>query len=146
MKDWTPVYRIGHNLLLPASLNDSRLKLFILDTGAFSTTITPAAAREVTKVHGNSDFEISGISGKVQKVYTADHITFKFAHVSQESSDVIAFDTPLLSKDLGTEVSGFIGITTLGQMTLKIDYRDGLINFQYDAKRGYKYPSEFIQR
>ena len=145
MKDWTPVYRIGHNLLIPASLNDSKLKLFILDTGAFSTTITPAAAREVTKVHSGSNFEVSGISGKVEKVYTADRITFKFAHVGQENRDVVSFDTPNISRDLGTEVSGFIGITTLGQMTLKIDYRDGLINFHYDANRGSKYPSNLLQ-
>lgn len=146
MKDWTLVYRIGHNLLLPASLNDSRWKLFILDTGAFSTTITPAAAREVTKVHNGSDFEVSGISGKVEKTYTADRIMFKFAHVSQENRGVVAFDTPRISRDLGTEVSGFIGITTLGQMTVKIDYRDGLVNFHYDANRGYKYPSQLLQQ
>jgi hypothetical protein len=38
------------------------------------------------------------------------------------------------------EISGFIGVTTLGQLTLTIDYRDGLVKFAYDPKRGYKYP------
>ena len=37
------------------------------------------------------------------------------------------------------EVAGFIGITALGQMTISIDYRDGLIKFDYDARRGYRF-------
>ena len=34
------------------------------------------------------------------------------------------------------EVSGFIGITALGQVTTTIDYRDGLMKFSFDANRG----------
>ena len=48
MKDWTRVYRVGHDLLLPASLNDSPPKLFIVDTGAFAPRLRPRL-REVTK-------------------------------------------------------------------------------------------------
>lgn len=142
MKEWTPVYRIGHNLMVPALLNDKVRKLFILDTGAFSTSISPDAAREVTKVHSDSDLDIRGVSGKVAKVYTADRIVFKFAHVKQENREIPTFEFPQISRNMGAEVSGFIGITTLGQLTVKIDYRDGLIDFRYDANRGYKYPTQ----
>jgi hypothetical protein len=38
------------------------------------------------------------------------------------------------------EIAGFIGATTLGQVTMSIDYRDGLVKMDYDAKRGSKYP------
>ena len=140
MKDWTHVYRAGHDLLLPASLNDSAAKLFILDTGAFSTTVTPEVAREVTKVHSQDNIVVHGVSGKVDKVYTADSITFKFANIAQKVNDVVAFATPGLSKNLNMEVAGFIGITALGQMTISIDYRDGLVKFAYDANRGYRLP------
>ena len=140
MKDWTHVYRAGHDLLLPASLNDSAPKLFILDTGAFSTTVTPEVAREVTKVHSQDHIVVHGVSGKVDKVYTADSITFKFANIAQKVNDVVAFATPGLSKNLNMEVAGFIGITALGQMTISIDYRDGLVKFAYDANRGYRLP------
>jgi hypothetical protein len=139
MKNWTPVYRVGHNLLLPASLNDTSVKLFILDTGAFATTISPGVARAVTKVHTNSDITVKGISGKVDMVYTADSITFKFANLSQLVQDVVAFDTPQVSKGLNMEVSGFIGITALGQVTTTIDYRDGLVKFIYDANRNPRF-------
>jgi len=139
MKTWTPVYRIGHMLLLPASLNDSSIKLFILDTGAFTTTISPTVAREVTKVHSDSNIKVRGISGDVDKVYTADKITFKFANLSQEVHDVVAIDFSDLSKNEGTEISGLIGATAIGQTTMTIDYRDSLVHFSYDANRGYKY-------
>jgi len=139
MKDWTRVYRAGHDMLLPASLNDSPPKLFILDTGAFSTTVTPEVAREVTKVHSQDNIVVHGVSGKVDKVYTADTITFKFANIAQKVNDVVAFATPGLSKNLNMEVAGFIGITALGQMTISIDYRDGLMKFAYDAHRGYRF-------
>jgi len=139
MKDWTLVYRIGHDLLLPASLNNSAPKLFIVDTGAFSTTVTPEVAREVTKVHSQDNIIVHGVSGKVDKVYTADSITFRFANIAQKVDGVVAFATPALSKNLNMEVAGFIGITALGQMTISIDYRDGLMKFAYDANRGYRF-------
>lgn len=140
MKDWELVYRVHHHLMMPTLLNDKVTKLFILDTGAFSTTIQPDVAREVTKVHRNENLRVNGISGDVAKVYTADDIDFKLGHVEQKSRDVVAFEMPRISRNTGLEVAGLIGITTLGQMTVKIDYRDGLVKFDYDPKRGYKYP------
>jgi predicted aspartyl protease len=140
MKDYTHVYRVGHDLILPASLNEKSIKLFIMDTGAWATTISPQAAREVTKVHTESSgMEVHGIGGKVEKLYSADKITFHFANLSQETEGAIAFDTSKISKSVGLEISGFLGATTLRQLTIHIDYRDGLVKFDYDPKRGYKY-------
>ena len=142
MKDWAHVYRVGHNLLIPASLNGSSQKLFVLDTGAFTTTISPNVARELTRVYSaDGGLEVHGVSGKVDKVYTADNITFQFANLVQKAQEVVSFDTSHLSKSLGLEVSGFLGITTLGQTAMSIDYRDGLVKFAYDAHRGYAYPT-----
>ncbi|MBV8069103.1 MAG: aspartyl protease family protein [Acidobacteriaceae bacterium] len=138
MADWTKVYRVGHQLLIPAALNQSVLKLFILDTGAFSTTVSPEAAREVTKVHSNYDMTVRGLSGKVNKVYSTGEMTFDFANLRQPASGVVAFDMSAISKHTGLEVSGFIGITTLGQLRVKIDYRDALVKFDYDPRRGYR--------
>jgi hypothetical protein len=137
MQDWTKVYRVGHHLLIPAALNQSVLKLFILDTGAFSTTVSPEAAREVTKVHNEDDMSVRGISGKVKKVYSTGQLTFDFANLRQPASGVVAFDMSNISKHTGLEISGFIGITTLGQLRIRIDYRDALVKFDYDPKRGY---------
>ncbi|MCL2661244.1 MAG: aspartyl protease family protein [Acidobacteriaceae bacterium] len=135
MKDWSRVYRVGHNLLVPTSLNKSVQKLFILDTGAFATSISPAAAREVTKVRSDDSFTVRGISGKVNKVSSADNITFYYAGIAQQITDVVTFDSPMLRGALGMEISGLIGIGALEQTTMNIDYRDGLVKFTYDANR-----------
>ncbi len=139
MKDYAKVYRVGHNLILPAALNGSKIRLFILDTGAWATVISPQAAREVTKVHVDNDMQVRGISGKVEKVYAADNITFRFANLSQKVNGVAAFDTSNISKGVGLEISGFIGAKTLDLVTMHIDYRDGLVKFEYDPNRGYRF-------
>jgi hypothetical protein len=45
-----------------------------------------------------------------------------------------AFDTKRISDDVGTEVSGFLGFVLLRFLDIKIDYRDGLVDFKYEPK------------
>ena len=138
MKDWTTVYRVGHQLLLPVNMNKKVTKLFMLDTGAWATIVAPDAAREVTKVsNSDGDLQARGISGTVKQTYFANDITFYFAHLGQRDEQVPSFDTSNISKGAGMEISGFIGANTIYLTTLKIDYRDGLIHFDYTANRGY---------
>lgn len=139
MKDYTQVYRVGHDLLIPTQLNGTKLKLFILDTGMFATTISPQAAREFTNVDGDSSVDVRGLSGNVKRTYSVSKVDFKFADISLKAAEVVAFDTSNTSKSIGMEVSGFIGATALRQLTIHIDYRDGLVKFDSDPKRGYRY-------
>jgi hypothetical protein len=125
--------------MLPATLNGKIVRLFAMDTGAMATTISPEAASEVTKVRSSFGFNIKGINGKVQDVYAADEITFTFAHISQKVQSVVSIYTAQLSKIAGMELSGFLGVNTLDKMTIHIDYRDGLVKFDYDPNRGYRY-------
>ena len=135
MKDYTRVFRFGHMLLVPTSIGDGPAKLFLLDTGDLINQITPAAAREVTKVHGDSDTIVHGLSGSVKKVYSADKAVLQFGHLKQENQDLIAFDLTHISDDIGTEISGTLGFVLLRMLDVKIDYRDGLVDFEYDSKR-----------
>lgn len=138
MKGYALVYRSGHNLLVPTALNGSHPKLFILDTGAWATSISPDAAQEVTKVQRDYFQRVTGLSGEVGSVYKANQVTFTFASVSHKVDGVPSFDTSKLSKDLGVEVSGFLGAQTLDWLTIHIDYRDGLVKCEYDAKRNMR--------
>lgn len=135
LKDYSAVYRMDHDLMLPVALNESKLKLFILDTGSWATNISPEAAREVTKVRSNEFANVRGINGQVEKVYEADQVIFSFAHVSQKILHVPSFDTTSVSKSVGLKISGFLGARTLRLTTIHIDYRDGLVKFDYDPKR-----------
>ena len=44
----------------------------------------------------------------------------------------MTIDLSGISKNLGIEVSGFLGFSTFRQLEMKIDYRDGLIQSVYD--------------
>ncbi|HWX43562.1 MAG TPA: aspartyl protease family protein [Blastocatellia bacterium] len=135
MKSFSQVLRLGSHLLIPTKLNDLPPKLFMLDTGAFANTISPEAAREVTKVSSEEGAQIRGISGAVKNVFTANEFTIRFANLRQKNQDTFAFDTSSISNSLGTEVSGFLGFNMLRMLRIRIDYRDGLIDFEYDSKR-----------
>jgi tetratricopeptide (TPR) repeat protein len=134
MRDYTPVFRFGHLLLIPTLLNDSVSKLFVIDTGAFSNTVSPDAAREVTKVSSDPGLTVRGISGDVKKVYRGDDLTLTFAHLKKQNQDIVSFDTKNESDAAGTEISGFLGFPMLSMLDIKIDYRDGLIFFAFDPK------------
>ena len=135
MKDWTQVFRFGHELLIPTSVNDGQPKLFLLDTGSMTNSISVSAARESTKASRDADTRIRGISGEVDKVYNADKAVLRFSHFRQENQEVVAFDFSGLSRGAGTEVSGTLGYTLLQMLEIKIDYRDGLVDFVYDKEK-----------
>ncbi|HET7891197.1 MAG TPA: aspartyl protease family protein [Candidatus Sulfotelmatobacter sp.] len=135
MQSYSHVFRFGHDLLVPTSIGNVPNKLFVMDTGAMFNAISPSAAREVTKVHTDGDMIVKGISGRVDKVYSANKAVLQFGNLRQENQDMTAFDTKPISDGVGTEVSGFLGFVMLRFLDIKIDYRDALISFQYDAKR-----------
>lgn len=86
-------------------------------------------------MHGDSDTTVKGISGSVNNVFRADHAVLQFGHLRQENQDLVAFDLTRISDDVGTEISGALGFTTLIFIDMKIDYRDVLVDFSYDPKR-----------
>jgi tetratricopeptide (TPR) repeat protein len=134
MRSFTSVFRFGHDLLVPTAIGKVPYKLFLLDTGSLVNFISPSAAREVTKVHGDDNIIVEGISGRVDKVYSANKAVLQFGHLRQENQDMTAIDTRQISDGVGVEISGFLGFTTLRMLDIKIDYRDALVDFKYDEK------------
>ncbi len=136
MKDYVGFFRAGHDVLVSTRLNGKTERLFLVDTGAFSSSISPETAREVTKVHGNNPGAVRGLSGDVAKVSFGEAVLFQFGGIQQQNNDLYSFDTSSLSRGAGVEISGFLGSTVLRQLTISIDYRDGLIKFDYDPSHG----------
>lgn len=134
-KEFEKVYRFGHLLLLPVQLNKGPRRLFLLDTGAWDNTLTPAAAKEVSKIHKNEDVKIRGLDGAVNTVYSTGEIALTFGKLRQTRSDLVAFDMTNVSNHVGTEISGVLGFAMLYMLDIKIDYRDNLVDFQYDPNR-----------
>jgi predicted aspartyl protease len=135
METWTPVFRVGHDLLIPTTLNKNTTKLFIIDTGSQFTSVSLDAASEVSRVH-NSDMIVRGVSGRVKDVFVAGNITLQFANKIQDMGDVTVLDFSKLSRGSGIEISGLLGASALKFLTIHMDYRDGLVKFDYDPKRG----------
>lgn len=138
MQSYTRIFRFGHDLLIPTRVGDTPAKLFLIDTGAMMNSISPEAAREVTKVHNDDTMRVEGISGAVKKIYSADKAVLQFSHFRQENQDLTAMDLSRISNSAGTEVSGILGFVTLRYMVIKIDYRDGLVDFEYKPPPGIR--------
>lgn len=135
MTDWTKVFRFGHNILVPTSVNNSKSMLFGLDTGAFSNLLSVRAGRQVSKVSSEDRVQVHGVNGAVNKVYSSDKATLRFGHFQQANLGIITLDLSTISRHTGTEVSGFLGFAMLRQLEVELDYRDGLVDFKYDPKR-----------
>lgn len=137
MKDWTPVFRSQHMLIVPTYIGNAPVKLFLLDTGAQKSMISPTAAREVTQLSGFTNSKVIGISGQVQNLLIADKVNITFAHVTQENRGLQSFDFGGISRSAGVDVSGIIGFPMLSELVISIDYRDNLIHVTYDPKKGH---------
>jgi tetratricopeptide (TPR) repeat protein len=134
MASYTRIFRFGHLLLIPTSVNEHPPKLFLIDTGAYDNTISPAAARESTKIYSEERMVVRGLNGRVRDVYRADDVSLAFAHFVQRKS-LLAFDLTNVSDSAGTEISGTLGFGMLYLLNIKIDYRDGLVDFSFEPNR-----------
>lgn len=130
MANWTKVFRFGHELLIPTYVNDSKPLLFLIDTGSFTNLLSVRAARQVTKV-ADSSVQVRGLSGAVKKVYSGEQATLTFSHFRQNNQQIVTIDLSDLCRRTGTEVSGILGFNVLRLLEIKIDYRDGLVDFNH---------------
>ena len=132
MANWTKVYRLKHILLIPTLVDSVGPLLFMIDTGSFSNVLSTQAAREVTQVRSDPTSQLRGLSGSVAHVYRADKANLQFGRYEQQNQDIVTFDMTTISKNTGTEVSGILGFAMLRILQIRIDYRDGLVDFLYD--------------
>jgi tetratricopeptide (TPR) repeat protein len=130
MQSFTKFYAFGHDIVVPVVVNDKAVGNFILDTGADLNILSPSFAAQVTKASADDDYRMRGVSGKVETVLTGKKAVLQFAKMRIESHDLPVFNVDNISNSEGTEIAGFIGIRTLVQMKMTIDYRDGLVNLE----------------
>jgi hypothetical protein len=135
MKSFTPFFRFGDQLLVSTKINDTGPILFLLATGSTRSSISTSLAKEFTKVSQAPNRRSQGFNGEVKNVFLADDVTLTFGTVKQRNLDMTAVDLSRMSNNFGTEISGILGLSSLQKMDVKIDYRDGLIEFNFDANR-----------
>lgn len=130
-KDFTPVFRSGDHLFIQTELNGKTSGLFLLDTGASISNVDSTFARLSTKIRGNSLLHMRGISGEVKNVFEADTAVLQFAHYRQSNLGLIAFDLNNQPDHEEFRMSGILGIPVLSLFRLTLDYRNGLVKFEY---------------
>jgi hypothetical protein len=102
--------------------------LFVLDSGANRSSVSPKVAKGL----GNwqqSDTHVAGASGGISNVPVLADARLKFA-ASDVKRDLLIVDDDALSRQLQTEVSGFIGFDVLSRMKVSIDYQEGKVSFE----------------
>jgi tetratricopeptide (TPR) repeat protein len=134
MADWTKVFRFGHAMLVPTYVSDSKAMLFELDTGAFANTLSLRAGLKADNVvSDNGVLRVKGLSGEAATIYRGK-ATLSFGHLQQTDPGIVILNLSKVSDSIGTEVSGFLGFTMLRLLEVKLDYRDGLVDFEYEPK------------
>lgn len=125
------IFRFGHMLTTPTSINGEAPRLFIIDSGSNANLIDTQAAKDSTKVSSDDRTRVRGIQGEVKSVSRADRVVLTFAGFKQENPGLIAVDFEKNSDRLGVAISGIIGMPVLWQMAMTVDYRNAAVRFQH---------------
>jgi tetratricopeptide (TPR) repeat protein len=133
-KDFSPVFRFGHHLMLTTIANDKVEGLFLIDTGSTASIMDSVYAREAGKVRGDDFTVVKGISGTANKVWKADDATLQFAHFKQHNLGMVVADLNNSGKPARVRLSGIFGLPVLTMFRLTLDYRNGLVKFDYLLK------------
>jgi len=125
------VYLLAH-ILIPTFINDgSQPRLFVIDSGSTANLINVGAAREATKVHGDSWTIVHGVQGRAKEVSRADRVRLTFGGFRQDNADMIAVDLGRGSDDGGVDLGGLLGMPVLDQLAMTIDYRNAGVRLEY---------------
>jgi hypothetical protein len=99
--------------------------------------LSPSAAKEVGQASDFTGLQMKGVNGTVRKVPAVGNVSMTFAQIRQTRRSMLILDTGGISRNVGAEMSGIIGIPILRELVLSIDYRDNLIHVVYDPKKGF---------
>jgi tetratricopeptide (TPR) repeat protein len=126
---FSQAFAFGHLLLLWTQADNKVAGLFVIDSGANLSTISPEPAQQLRQMRPLNS-RVTGMSGGVNSAFIADNVNLQLGNMRRQNQRIITVDLHSVSKNLGTEISGQIGFNTLENMRLLINYRDGLVGFE----------------
>lgn len=132
---FTPVFRFGHHLYVSTKVNEKATGLFLIDTGAGGSAIDSTFARLTTKISRDEYMHIKGVSGSVNQVFEADKAELQFARFRQRNLGLTSFDLNNSPVHQPVRMDGILGLPVLVLFRLSLDYRNGLVNFDYVLDR-----------
>ncbi|MEO8593325.1 MAG: aspartyl protease family protein [Candidatus Solibacter sp.] len=128
----TPALGIRNLLLVHARIEGGREGLFLVDTGAAYSVISP---EYLPPAHclGNA-VEVQGAQGASSAVRLSP-LTFNIAGTTFVDRSPVAMDLSAISQIEGVDIAGIIGYSTLGQSPFTLDLRHGAVEFARAATR-----------
>jgi hypothetical protein len=125
------VYHRRQYLLVPVTLDNKVKKLFALDTGMRMTAMNSETAHAASETRVNFTNPLQTKSGQPAQVYR-DSFDLDFAALSrtEKSGSILAFEPSGIDHNTDMDVGGMLGFDLLGQLTMHLDYRDGLVKFE----------------
>lgn len=130
-KGFTAIFRFGHSLMVPTTLNSRSVGLFLIDTGSGMSIVDSTFARVSTKIHGAEWMQVRGVSGRVKDVFEADKAVIQFAGYRQQNFGLISFNLNNSPEHEEVRTDGVLGFPLLIMFHLTLDYRNGLVKFDY---------------
>ncbi len=130
---FAPAYRIGHMLLVPAVVNDGAASLFAIDTGSSLNVLSTDVAAAVSRLEP-LDMQVRGVSGALNDAYVARDVALRVAGFRLNNRVMVAMEFSDISRGLGAELGGVLGRPLLDWFTLTLDYRNGLVLFDYRGR------------
>ncbi|HVX66543.1 MAG TPA: aspartyl protease family protein [Bryobacteraceae bacterium] len=127
-RQWIPVCQTGHLLLVNTTLADGAAGYLVLDTGAAFTSVSHRLARATGRP---MNLAMAGAGGALGPVRRAGAVRLRIGNREVVDADAILFDFRPVSNQEGLEISGLIGYPVLSRGPLTIDYRDGLVGFDF---------------
>jgi tetratricopeptide (TPR) repeat protein len=127
-------YRVGHELYIQAKVDGIGPTFFLIDTGSSANMLAEAIAKQVKGYSQDAYSKVKGLNGSVSHVYRIDEVDVTTERFRQKTRGMIVLDIHTLSQNAGFEAGGIIGYELLRNFVIKIDYRDGLIDFKYVGK------------
>ena len=116
----------GHNVILPALIDNRVETYFLLDTGAWATVLSKRLGDRLGRLR-ESNVVIRGVSGETRAVEEIHGDTLLiFPGVQQEHRNVKVLDLDHIGRS-GAGIGGVIGYSLLQYMELTLDGRRGLV-------------------
>jgi hypothetical protein len=135
LANYDPVYHRRQYLLVPVTLDGKVKKLFALDTGMRMTAMNLDTAHSASDTKLNFTNSVQTKSGPPVQVYR-DPFDFQFAGISstEPTGSILQFEPSGIDHNTNMAVGGMLGFDLLGQLTMHLDYRDGLVKFETPAE------------
>jgi Aspartyl protease len=129
----TPAYHVGHLLALNAAVDRRQTGLFVLDTGSAYNTVSPEL---LGGRRGVSSSLVRGAQGSLDTQIATSAIEFQvFGGPTLNDRNVLALDLTQMSQKEGAKITGLLGYSALSRLTLSLNYRDGVVQFEPHNRR-----------